>query len=171
MLRISIPVCTTSVLSVCKRWIDLWDHQVAVWAMDCHILESLRHWKMDQHGWFTKVSHIIKVHSCMPPFQSAWFHLHFKLVILIHAGKDYSEGSSGCQAVVTDDWCMSSAWREVDRATCHQRHRLGTYVQKAGCQYKLFSDNCWIAARRMMNLCRSWPSSGWCMVRLLKLWQ
>ena len=159
MLRISTPVCTTSVLSVLKRWIDLWDHQVAVWAMDCHILESLWHWKMDQHGWFTKVSHIIKVHACLL-FKVHDFICSLNLLYL-HAGKDYSEGSSGCQAVVTDDRYMSSAWREVDRATCRQRHRLGTYVQKAGCQYNLLFDNCWNAARRMMNLCRSWPSSGW----------
>ena len=98
---------------------------------------------------------IIKV----PPFQSARFHLQFKFVIL--TGKDYSQGSSGCQAVVTDDRHMSSAWREVDRATCHQRHRLGSYVQKAGCQYNLFFDNCWDAVRRMMSLCRSRPSGGW----------
>ena len=56
MLRIDIPVYTTSVLSVLKGWIDLWDHQVAVWVMDCHILESLWHWKTEQRSWFTKVN-------------------------------------------------------------------------------------------------------------------
>ena len=99
--------------------------------------------------------HIIKV----PCFQSTWFHQQFKFVTL--TGQDYSRGSSGCQAVVTDDRYMSRAWREVDRATCRQRHRLGSYVQKAGCQYNLFFDNCWSAARRMMSLCRSRPSGGW----------
>ena len=58
MLRIGIPVYTTSVLSVLEGWTDLWDHQVAVWVMDCHILESLWRWKMEQHGWFTKVKSI-----------------------------------------------------------------------------------------------------------------
>jgi len=82
------------------------------------------------------------------------------ILIVIIVGNDYSQGSSGCQAVVTDDRYMSSAWREVGRATCSQRHRLGSYVEEAGCQYNLFFDNCWNAASRMMNLCRRRPSSG-----------
>ena len=96
--------------------------------------------------------HIIKV----PPFQS-----YLQLKFVIRTGQDYSRGSSGCQAVVTYDRYMSSAWCEVDRATCRQRHRLGSYVQKAGCQYYLFFDNCLDAARRMMSLCRRRPSGGW----------
>ena len=98
--------------------------------------------------------HIIKV----LPFQSECY-LQLKFVIC--TGQDYSRGSSGCQAVVTDDRYMSSAWREVDRATCRQRHRLGSYVQIAGCQYYLLLDNCWNAARRMMSLCKRRPSGGW----------
>ena len=96
------------------------------------------------HAWLWHISLILGVHTftCKP------------LVIII-VGKDYSRGRSGCQAVVTDDRYMSSLWRVVDSATCNQRHRLGLYVQKAGCQYNLLSDNCWNAARRMMSLCRS----------------
>ena len=87
----------------------------------------------------------------MPSSQSAWFHLQL-IVILI--GQDYAQGSSGCQTVVTDDRYMSSTWREVDSATCHHRHRLGSYVEEAGCDYNLLCDNCLNAATQMMNLCR-----------------
>jgi len=138
---------------VLEEWNDLWDHQVVVWAMDYHMLEWLSHWKMDQPGWFTKVRLGSNSFSeCM--FSPA------NILIVIIIGNDYSQGSSGCQAVVTDDRYMSSAWRVVDRATCSQRHRLGSYVEEAGCQYNLFFDNCWNAASRMMNLCRRRPSSG-----------
>ena len=83
------------------------------------------------------------------PAHSACFHLQTSCYV----GQDYSQGSSGCEAVVTDDAHMSSAWRMVESATCTTRHRLGNYVQEAGCQYRLFTDNCWHASTRMMNLC------------------
>uniref|UniRef100_A0A665SU52 Uncharacterized protein n=1 Tax=Echeneis naucrates TaxID=173247 RepID=A0A665SU52_ECHNA len=65
---------------------------------------------------------------------------------LIHKGDGYGRSS---QTVVTDARHMSSAWE--DKVNFQGSKTVSDLVRAGGANYNLFTDNCHLGSRRMMN--------------------
>uniref|UniRef100_A0A3B4X359 Uncharacterized protein n=1 Tax=Seriola lalandi dorsalis TaxID=1841481 RepID=A0A3B4X359_SERLL len=63
---------------------------------------------------------------------------------LVHKGDGYGRSS---QTVVTDAQHMSRAWEVNFEGT----KRVSDFVSAGGSNYNLFTDNCHLGSRRMMN--------------------
>ncbi|XP_039475054.1 uncharacterized protein LOC120442524 [Oreochromis aureus] len=67
---------------------------------------------------------------------------------LIHKGGGFGLSS---QTVVTDARHMSSAWRPVSSREFQGSKTVSDFVSAGGPNYNLFSDNCHLGSRRMMD--------------------
>ncbi|KAG7232908.1 hypothetical protein INR49_007976 [Caranx melampygus] len=67
---------------------------------------------------------------------------------LVHKGDGYGRSS---QTVVTDARHMSSAWEPVSSRDFQGTKTVSDFVRAGGSNYNLFTDNCHLGSRRMMN--------------------
>uniref|UniRef100_A0A3B4VED8 Uncharacterized protein n=1 Tax=Seriola dumerili TaxID=41447 RepID=A0A3B4VED8_SERDU len=67
---------------------------------------------------------------------------------LVHKGGGYGRSS---QTVVTDARHMSSAWEPVATRDFEGTKRVSDFVSAGGSNYNLFTDNCHLGSRRMMD--------------------
>ncbi|KAG7218234.1 hypothetical protein INR49_020543 [Caranx melampygus] len=67
---------------------------------------------------------------------------------LVHKGDGYGRSS---QTVVTDARHMSSAWEPVSSRDFQGTRTVSDFVRAGGSNYNLFTDNCHLGSRRMMN--------------------
>ena len=67
---------------------------------------------------------------------------------LIHKGPNFGKSS---QTVVVDAKHMSNKWESMGSRKLDGKESVGDLVKKGGKDYKLLSDNCINAAKRMSN--------------------
>ncbi|CAN9514470.1 unnamed protein product [Ophioblennius macclurei] len=70
---------------------------------------------------------------------------------LIHKGSGYGISS---QTVVTPAENMSDQWRTIQTTNFHGRKTVGNLVAAGGTNYRLVTDNCHDASKRIMDLSR-----------------